>query len=128
MHANSPPGTVYALDLSGLQQLTVSFFTVWDGDDLLGCGALKQLDPTTASSSRCGPAHGTFAAGRARSCSSTCCALRAHGGIAACVSRQAADLRSSRRLRCIASMVYVPAAPFGDYVATEFNQFFELAL
>ena len=44
MHANSPPESVHALDLSGLKRDDVSFWTVWDGDALLGCGALKTLD------------------------------------------------------------------------------------
>ncbi len=41
MHANSPPGHVFALDWSGLQQRNISFYTIWDGEELLGCGALK---------------------------------------------------------------------------------------
>jgi putative acetyltransferase len=44
MHENSPPGTVFALDLSGLQAPEVTFWTGWDGDELMGCGALKELD------------------------------------------------------------------------------------
>ena len=44
MHANSPPESVHALDLSGLKRADVTFLTAWDGDDLLGCGALKQID------------------------------------------------------------------------------------
>jgi putative acetyltransferase len=44
MHEHSPPESVHALDLSGLQRPDVSFWTAWDGDALLGCGALKQLD------------------------------------------------------------------------------------
>jgi putative acetyltransferase len=44
MHANSPPGHVFALDWSALQKPEISFYTLWDGDDLLGCGALKELD------------------------------------------------------------------------------------
>jgi putative acetyltransferase len=43
MHANSPPGTCHVLDLSGLQTPEVSFWTAWRGDDLLGCGAIKEL-------------------------------------------------------------------------------------
>ncbi|MCX7275796.1 MAG: GNAT family N-acetyltransferase [Burkholderiales bacterium] len=44
MHALSPPESVHALDLNGLRQPSVRFWTAWDGANLLGCGALKQLD------------------------------------------------------------------------------------
>jgi putative acetyltransferase len=44
MHENSPPESVHALDLSGLRRPDVTFWTAWEGDELLGCGALKQLD------------------------------------------------------------------------------------
>jgi putative acetyltransferase len=43
MHATSPPESIHALDHDQLQAEHVTFFTVWDGDRLLGCGALKQL-------------------------------------------------------------------------------------
>jgi putative acetyltransferase len=43
MHANSPPGHVFALDWSGLQKPEISFYALWQGEDLLGCGALKDL-------------------------------------------------------------------------------------
>ena len=46
MHANSPPGTAFALDWSGLQAPDITFLTAWDGDQLCGCGAIKQLSPT----------------------------------------------------------------------------------
>ena len=45
MLANSPAGSCHFLDLSGLKGPDVTFWTAWDGDDLLGCGALKELDP-----------------------------------------------------------------------------------
>jgi putative acetyltransferase len=45
MHANSPPGHVFALDWSGLQTPEISFYALWEGEDLLGFGALKELDP-----------------------------------------------------------------------------------
>jgi putative acetyltransferase len=42
----SPPGSVHALDLSGLRSPDVTFCTAWDeSPELLGFGALKQLDP-----------------------------------------------------------------------------------
>lgn len=43
MHANSPPGHVFALDLSGLQAPNVTVWTAWRGDALAGIGALKAL-------------------------------------------------------------------------------------
>ena len=44
MHATSPPESVHALDVSGLQHPDVTFWALADGDQLLGCVALKQLD------------------------------------------------------------------------------------
>ena len=44
MRQNSPPESVHALDLAGLQSPDITFWTAWEGDELLGCGALKELD------------------------------------------------------------------------------------
>ncbi|MDE2369116.1 MAG: GNAT family N-acetyltransferase [Burkholderiales bacterium] len=44
MHRHSPPESVHALDLDGLRRPEISFWTVWEGGELLGCGALKELD------------------------------------------------------------------------------------
>lgn len=46
MYAVSPPESVHALDLDGLRKPEITFWSVWDGDRLVGCGALKELDPT----------------------------------------------------------------------------------
>lgn len=41
---HSPPESIHALDLEGLGSADVTFWAVWDGADLCGCGALKELD------------------------------------------------------------------------------------
>lgn len=41
----SPPESVHALDPEALRAADIRFWTLWDGDDLLGCGALRELDP-----------------------------------------------------------------------------------
>ena len=46
MAHNTPPESVHALDLRGLKAASVTFWTVWDGAELCGCGALKELDST----------------------------------------------------------------------------------
>jgi putative acetyltransferase len=45
MYANTPPGQVFALDWSGLQKPEISFYALWEGEELLGFGALKELEP-----------------------------------------------------------------------------------
>lgn len=44
MHEISPPESVHALDLDGLRAPDVAFWSVWSDGELLGCGALKELD------------------------------------------------------------------------------------
>jgi len=44
MADHSPPESSYALDLQGLRGPDISFWTAWDGNDLCGCCALKELD------------------------------------------------------------------------------------
>lgn len=46
MYAASPPESVHALDLDKLRKPEISFWSAWNGDQLMGCGALKELDPT----------------------------------------------------------------------------------
>jgi putative acetyltransferase len=44
MLANSPADSCHFLDLSGLKTPDISFWSAWEGDELLGIGALKQID------------------------------------------------------------------------------------
>jgi putative acetyltransferase len=43
MREVSPPESLHALDLGGLRGSDVTFWTIWDGENLAGCGALKEL-------------------------------------------------------------------------------------
>jgi putative acetyltransferase len=128
MHASSPPGSVYALDLSGLQQPSIAFFTVWDGDDLLGCGALKQIDAAT---------------GELKSMRTTARHLRRGAGafmldhllaVASTRGYQRVYLETGSgpafepALALYRKYGFVSGPAFGDYVATEFNQFLHLSL
>jgi putative acetyltransferase len=128
MHASSPPGSVYALDLSGLQHPAVSFFTIWEGDDLLGCGALKELSRT---------------AGELKSMRTTARHLRRGAG--AFMLEHLLGLARARgytrvSLETGSGAAFEPALAlyrkygfangpaFGDYAASEFNQFLHLEL
>lgn len=64
MRSITPADASYALDLDGLRKPEVTFWTVLDGhdgdgDDIVGCGAIKGLDPDHAElkSMRTKPTH-----------------------------------------------------------------------
>lgn len=44
MTLHSPPESIHALDIDALRQPEITFWTVWENDELLGCGALKELN------------------------------------------------------------------------------------
>lgn len=48
MHASSPPGTVFALDLAGLTSPDITLWSAWSGDRIAGIGALKMLGGRSA--------------------------------------------------------------------------------
>jgi putative acetyltransferase len=45
MAQNSPPESRHALNLEQLRKPEITFWSVWSGPELLGCGALQELDP-----------------------------------------------------------------------------------
>jgi putative acetyltransferase len=42
-----PPESMHALDLEALRSPDITFWTAWEGNELLGCGALKELDSSS---------------------------------------------------------------------------------
>jgi len=40
----SPEGSAHVLDITGLKDSTIKFWSFWNNDQLIGCGALKFLD------------------------------------------------------------------------------------
>lgn len=59
MRSVSPPESKHALDLEGLRKPDITFWTAWEDRQLVGCGALKQLDSTHGEikSMRTSPSH-----------------------------------------------------------------------
>ncbi len=45
MLANSPKDSCHFLDFEGLKGPSVTFWSIWDGDALAGCGALREIAP-----------------------------------------------------------------------------------
>ncbi|WP_067573126.1 GNAT family N-acetyltransferase [Nocardia acidivorans] len=45
MAANSPADSMHALDVEALRKPNMTAWSVWDGEELAGCGALEEHDP-----------------------------------------------------------------------------------
>jgi putative acetyltransferase len=115
----SPPESCHVLDLAGLRRHDITFWTVWDGNQLAGCGALKALTRE----------HGEIKSMRTA-------AGHRRKGVASQLMRhmiEEANRRNYRRLSLetgsmayfdparalYASFGFVPCAPFGDYVGDQ---------
>ncbi len=46
MQKHSPCGSCHYLDFDGLRKPDVTFWSIWNDDELAGCGALKELEAT----------------------------------------------------------------------------------
>ncbi|GIP53889.1 GNAT family N-acetyltransferase [Paenibacillus vini] len=44
MELHSPPESIHALNLDKLKKPDITFWSVWEQEELLGCGALKELN------------------------------------------------------------------------------------
>ncbi len=44
MALHSPPESIHALDLDALRNPDITFWTVWEDAELIGCGAIRELD------------------------------------------------------------------------------------
>jgi putative acetyltransferase len=44
MTLHSPQESIHALNLDALRKSEITFWSAWEGDELVGCGALKELD------------------------------------------------------------------------------------
>jgi putative acetyltransferase len=128
MRGASPPGTSYALDLSGLQRPDISLYAAWRGDALLGVGALRELGPRHGEikSMRTAAAHLGQGVGRAL--------LEHLIGVAHARGYERVSLETGSgpvfeaALSLYRRRGFVPGGPFGDYRESPFNQFFHLEL
>ncbi len=126
--ASSPPESVHALDLDGLRAKNVTFWSIWDDQEILGCGALKELEP----------GHGEIKSMHTKA------SARGRGVAAAVVRHILAEARSRgyRRISLetgsneafaparalYASFGFVPTEPFGDYRPDPYSVFMTLDL
>lgn len=128
MHASSPAGSVFALDLSGLTSPEVTVWGVWDGDTLVGIGALKMLGDSQAElkSMRTHPDH--LRRGVAASLLDHLVAEGRRRGLARLSLETGSGPAFEPALALYRRRGFMDGRAFGDYTASAFNQFLHLAL
>lgn len=128
MLANSPEGSCHFLDFDGLNAPAVIFWSIWDGDSLAGCGALKELSSE----------HGEIKSMRTH-------ADHLRKGVGAVMLTHIISEARERGYRWLSletgsTEAFIPALalyeahgfqfcpPFGDYVEDPFSRFMTLAI
>lgn len=130
MFATSPPESVHALDHSALLAATVTFWTARDGDTLLGCGALSELDPQRRtgeikSMRTTAPARGRGIASALLTTILTEARRREYTRVSLETGTQ--DFFAPAR-RLYARHGFVPCGPFGSYTPDPHSTFMTLEL
>ncbi|SOB86964.1 putative acetyltransferase [Sphingomonas guangdongensis] len=127
-HRNSPPGSVFALDLSGLAHPDIALWAAWNENALAGLGALKRLpaEHGELKSMRTAPACLRQGVGRAM-LAHLISEARAAGFTRVSLETGANDAFAAARAMYEAAG-FNPCAPFGDYTLTEFNRCYSLDL
>ena len=128
MHANTPAGSVHALDLSGLRAPGVTFWSAWVDGSLAGCGALKELSPTAGEvkSMRTSPAH--LRRGVAAAVLTEIVATARARGYAELLLETGHGAPFDAAHALYARFGFEPCGPFGDYTDDPFSRFFRLGL
>lgn len=128
MLANSPKDSCHFLDFEGLKGPGVTFWSIWEGESLAGCGALKVHDPALGEvkSMRTADAHLGKGVGAA---------MLAHiiqAARAKDLARLSLETGSSPAFDAAhalyAKFGFQPCPPFADYVEDPFSRYYTLAL
>jgi putative acetyltransferase len=124
----TPPEDVHALDLDGLLDSSITFFSLRSGGELLGVGAIKQLDGDHAEVKSM---HTTAAARRrgvGRAMLDHLLAVAAERGVRRVSLETGAGEPFAPARSLYAGAGFVPCGPFGEYRASPNSTFMTLRL
>src|SRR5918996_1690928 len=128
MHANSPPGHVFALDWSGLQKPGISFYTLWEGEELLGFGALRELESRAGEIKSMRTADAHLRKGVAAAILDHIIAEARQRGYSRLSLETGSGPAFEPALKLYRKYGFMDGGPFGGYEKSAFNQFLHLDL
>lgn len=128
MYANSPPGSVHALDLSEIKQPNISVWTAWHGNQVAGIGALK-IHPEGFGGVKSMRTHPTFLRrGVATLLLGHIVAEARARGITRLSLETGTGAAFEPALALYVSYGFIFGEAFADYQQTAFNRFLHLSL
>jgi len=128
MHENSPPGHVFALDLSGLQRPEVTVWSAWDGEDIAGIGALRVLRDGAGEVKSMRTAKSHLRRGVAAALLEHIIADARRRGLGRLSLETGSGPAFEPALALYRKRGFIDGEPFGDYVPSRFNRFLHLSL
>ena len=127
-NSHTPPEDVHALDIDGLADPAITFVSFRRGGELLGVGALKQLDSRHAELKSMHTAHAARGRGVGRAIVDHLVALARARGVSR-VSLETGSMAAFAPARSLyASAGFRPCGPFGDYRPSRNSTFMTLSL
>ena len=127
-HENTPPQDIHALGIDGLLDPAITFFSLRQGGELLGVGALKQLDPHHAELKSMHTAEAARRRGIGRAMLDHLLAVARERGCRR-VSLETGSMDAFAPARSMyATAGFRPCGPFGDYSPSGTSTFMTLAL
>lgn len=129
MTAGTPPSACHVMPVDALRDPTIRFFTLRDSDtSLLGCGALKCLDPTHGEIKSMRTADSALGRGVGGTILVHLIALARASGMTRLSLETGNSALFDAANRLYQREGFTHCEPFGGYRATDFTSFYTLSL
>lgn len=125
---NSPAGLAFAFDIDRLRAPDVTFWSLWDGDELAGCAALKQLAPDHGEIKSMRTASGHLRKGVAAQLIMHLVAESRRRGYTQLSLETGSTSAYAPALALYLRHGFAEGEAFGGYTVSDFNRFYHLAL
>ena len=124
MRAGSPPDACHVLPIDGLRAPEIRFFSLREEGRLLGCGALKRLEPGHGEIKSMRTADAALGRGIGKALLDHIVASASAEGISRLSLETGSTEQFAAALRLYEREGFEPCEPFGGYANTPFTRFF----